>query len=106
MFVTYGYRHVKFWVRTGASGVSAGANGAAAHAGGGPVSFSSSNGKFGRAEVADVLCVAFLPVGEWMVSGAASGELLQWDVSLKRSTFGCCVKVRWQDLPGGQGGPG
>lgn len=44
------------------------------------------------AQVADVMSACFIP-GEYLVTGALSGELLVWDVNARRGAFACCVKV-------------
>jgi hypothetical protein len=58
--------------------------------------YRSFMGKFGRAQVQDVLSACFISAGT-LVTGAPSGELLMWDVTGTRTAtgqFGCCIKVR------------
>jgi hypothetical protein len=80
MFVTYGVKHLKIWVRgTGSSGKEA---------------WQATSGRFGAtAPLADVLSCCFLP-REWLVTGAPTGELLLWDVEGGRGGFGSCIRVR------------
>ncbi len=54
-------------------------------------------GKFGKAQVQDVLSAAFVSA-KTLVTGCSSGELLMWDVDGARSPLGqagSCIKVRF-----------
>lgn len=54
--------------------------------------YQTSQGKFGNAVKADVTAAVFCP-HDWLLTGAPSGELLMWDVSMKRGAFGRCCQV-------------
>jgi hypothetical protein len=89
MFVTYGVKHLRLWVRSASSEGSSGGE-----------SWQASNGRFGSvAEVADVLSACFLP-RDWLVTGAPCGELLLWDVEGSRGGFGSCAMVGGTCLAG------
>lgn len=54
-------------------------------------------GKFGKAQVQDVLSAAFVSA-KTLVTGSSTGELLMWDVDGARSHLGqagSCIKVRY-----------
>ncbi|GFR41097.1 hypothetical protein Agub_g1741 [Astrephomene gubernaculifera] len=89
MFVTYGVKHVKFWIQEYDERSK-------------KERYKGSMGKFGRAQVQDVLSAAFVSA-DTLVTGSQSGELLMWDVSGTRSRtgqFGCCIKVIQAHGPG------
>ncbi|PNH12713.1 Lipoxygenase y domain-containing protein 1 [Tetrabaena socialis] len=82
MFVTYGVKHLKFWTQEYDERAK-------------KERYKGSMGKFGRAQVQDVLSAIFVSANT-LVTGAQSGDLLMWDVDGTRSTtgqFGCCIKV-------------
>lgn len=57
--------------------------------------YKGTMGKFGKAQVQDVLSAAFVSA-QTLVTGVPSGELLMWDVGGSRSPsgqLGCCIKV-------------
>eukprot|EP00879_Flechtneria_rotunda_P022486 GHRR01023737.1.p1 GENE.GHRR01023737.1~~GHRR01023737.1.p1 ORF type:complete len:466 (+),score=151.57 GHRR01023737.1:858-2255(+) len=85
MFVTYGVKHIKFWVST----VDAA----------GKEVYSTSQGKFKGAVKADVMSAIFMP-SQWLVTGSPSGELLVWDALPSRPTYGCCCQVVAAHGPG------
>uniref|UniRef100_A0A383W527 PLAT domain-containing protein n=1 Tax=Tetradesmus obliquus TaxID=3088 RepID=A0A383W527_TETOB len=85
MFVTYGVKHIKFWI--------------SAVDGLGREGFTSSHGKFQAAPKADVMSAAFLP-SQWLVTGSPTGELLLWDARAAQATFGCCCQVVQAHGPG------
>ncbi|GLC44364.1 hypothetical protein PLESTF_000049800 [Pleodorina starrii] len=89
MFITYGVKHLKFWTQEYDERAK-------------KERYKGTMGKFGRAQVQDVLSAVFVSA-QTLVTGAPSGELLMWDVSGARSTtgqFGCCIKVIEAHGPG------
>ncbi|KAG2499991.1 hypothetical protein HYH03_002273 [Edaphochlamys debaryana] len=82
MFVTYGVKHLKFWQQEWDDRAQ-------------KERYRGSMGKFGKAQVQDVLSACFISAAT-LVTGATTGDLLMWDVTGARSTtgqFGCCIKV-------------
>lgn len=67
IFVTYGDRHIKFWLLQGRSPD-------------GREEYQGIPGKFGRAEIAHVHSACFLPSG-LLVTGGPRGDLLMWDAT-------------------------
>ncbi|KAK9824333.1 hypothetical protein WJX72_009517 [[Myrmecia] bisecta] len=89
MFVSYGVKHLKIWQLTKLEGREV---------------YTSVCGKFGHAQVGDVMSACFLPSG-WLVTGGQNGEILVWDVAPEGhkgspAAFGCCVKVEAGHAPG------
>ncbi|KAG2450199.1 hypothetical protein HYH02_000301 [Chlamydomonas schloesseri] len=89
MFVTYGVKHLKFWTQEFNEKAK-------------KESYRSFMGKFGKAQVQDVLSAAFISANT-LVTGIASGDILMWDVFGDRTANGqpgFCIKVITAHGPG------
>uniref|UniRef100_A0A7S3VHN2 PLAT domain-containing protein n=1 Tax=Dunaliella tertiolecta TaxID=3047 RepID=A0A7S3VHN2_DUNTE len=86
MFVTYGLKHIKIWTLDLKPD--------------GKEIYNTKMGRFGSAQVGDVLSACFVGV-ESLVTGTRSGDLLLWDMGGRRAgSFGSVLKVIPAHAPG------